>query len=742
MKKVANYQKIREKALLYAEHGFKIVPVHGIIPDPDADYNNLCTCGNRNCDKPGKHPRIRDWQNEASNDPEKIISWFEKWPDMNFGVIPEGTVVIDIDRRNGGYETINELEKAHGKLPETVTVETGDGKHLYFSYNGDLYRLSKPTAYLQGIDIKTETGYVMGAGSLHHSGKIYNFSSDELSLGICEIEKAPQWLLEELFESKSDLSGNEGKYQYDSKDSSSFIHEGERNNRLTQVAGRLWNEGKSKNELLEELHDFNRDRCRPKLDYEELLQIANSITAYPRHNHYPNTDLGNSKRFLDSHNNQIRYCSDAKAWYLWNGTTWKKDRQNKIQELGKKTAEEMEKESLQISNSEIRDEQLRHARKSQGKNSIKNMIELASSDSSINVIEENFDKDLLLLNVKNGTVDLRTGKLLPPDPKNLITKTCNVKYNEFAECPKFLEFLDYIFDGNKELIDYIQKLAGYCLTGSIEEQIIPILYGNGNNGKSTFMKVMEGLLGDYCISSDISSFSASGNNSVRSDLARMKGSRLVLTTEFENNQNISEALVKKITGGEKITCRYLYSDLFEYTPTFKVMMATNHRPEIKGTDEGIWRRIHLVPFTMKIADKDRKKNYADELLEELPGILLWCVNGCLKWRKQGLAKPSLVENATKDYREDMDELGEFIDVCCQISEDERVMSSKLYSAYEEWCNRNGIRLPLKNRSFSIKIKERGFKTVHKNTGNEWQGIGLKDPFHIDEEEDSDINDLF
>jgi putative DNA primase/helicase len=385
----------------------------------------------------------------------------------------------------------------------------------------------------------------------------------------------------------------------------------------------------------------------------------------------------------------------------------------------------MYKKAKDISDHEIRKTSLTHAQKSQGRRSIQNMISMSSSDRSININVEDLDTYNWLLNIENGIIDLKTGKLLPHDPNHLISKITNVEFNENAECPKWKDFLDYIFAGDMELIGYMQKLTGYCLTGSIKQQILPILYGNGNNGKTTFMQVLEGLLGEYCIYADVSSFVASNRSTIRNDLARMKGSRLILTSEFEHNQHISEATVKSATGGEKIPCRYLYGEYFEYRPTGKIMMATNYKPLIKGTDEGIWRRIHFIPFLVQIAEKDRKENYYEELLEELPGILNWALEGCLKWQKDGLRKPSAVEDATTEYRKDMDDLADFLDSCCDSASNAKTRSTDIFEAYTTWANENSIKNHLSQRAFSKELELRGYKKKRDRQGVFWENIRLK-----------------
>lgn len=730
MKHTADYLEMKKRnALLYVKNGMKLIPLHGVILD-DADNKARCTCNNPECSKQGKHPRITGWQEVASNDPEKIRYWFDKWPDMNFGVVTgNGIFVLDIDNRNNGIESLKNLQSQYGALPETLTVKTGDGLHLYYRYDSNIYKVPGKMEYLDGIDIRGDRGYVIGAGSMHKTGKTYQFVLNDFLNEQFNITEAPDWLLNKVADRITDEI-NESidtidlplHYKLDER----CIPEGKRNVTLTRLAGHLWNEGLSTDDIENKLLLINHDSCLPPLTENEVKVIVKSISKYPRHNEYPLTDLGNSERFIDRYQNVVRFCKEQKVWYIWNGSKWNIDKKNEIQELVKDMVIKMQKEAYELSDPEIRNALLQHAKKSQSNASIKNIINLSESNRSINVTGEDLDSNNWLFNVANGTLDLKTGMLLPHNSINLITKISNVKYDETARCPKFMAFLDYILAGNNDLIEYMQKLVGYCLTGSIDQQILPILYGTGSNGKTTFMKVLEGLLGEYCIYSDISSFVASQNSTTRNDLARMKGSRLVLTTEFEHNQNISEALIKKVTGGEKITCRFLYGEYFDYTPTFKIMMATNYKPHIKGTDEGIWRRIHLIPFTVRITEENRKENYAQELLEELSGILNWALEGCLKWQKDKLKKPAAVEEATSDYRIEMDELADFLDACCEAASNSKTRSSELFDAYIRWCYENGIKDQLTQKAFSKELEERGYRKKRNNMGTYWENIALKE----------------
>jgi putative DNA primase/helicase len=261
-----------------------------------------------------------------------------------------------------------------------------------------------------------------------------------------------------------------------------------------------------------------------------------------------------------------------------------------------------------------------------------------------------FDNDPYLLNVNNGTIDLKKGILKPHDPTDLITKLVPVDYDLNAEMPLAKEWLLEVMDGNQEMVSFLKRAVGYSLTGDTREQILLICYGVGANGKSTFFGLIQELLADYATATSTSTLMVKRTESIPCDVAMLKGARFVAAAEAEAGQHIAESLVKQLTGGDVITARYLHSNPFTFKPTFKIWMAVNHKPVIRGTDVGIWRRIRLIPFTVVFPDHKQDKTLPEKLREELRGLLAWAIAGCLEWQKSGLGVPDEITKATGDYR--------------------------------------------------------------------------------------------
>ena len=324
------------------------------------------------------------------------------------------------------------------------------------------------------------------------------------------------------------------------------------------------------------------------------------------------------------------------------------------------------------------------------------MIKECQHLKDIPAAPDDFDAYTDYLNCQNGIVNLRNGELIPHDANFMMSKICNAEYDTKRRKPKlWLRFLDDIFNKDAELIEYIQKCVGYSLSGSNREQCAYFLYGMGNNGKSTFLDTIADLLGGYASNAQPDTLMVQGKGGgfgggANSDIARLKSARFVTCEEPTEGVRLNEGLLKQLTGGSKVTCRFLYGDEFEYTPEFKIWIATNHKPAIRGTDFGIWRRIKLIPFEVNIPKEKVDKNLKYKLRQEFPQILAWAVEGCIKWQKEGIADPECVIQATKDYKQEMDLVAGFIEQCVIIDYDtnDRVMASDLFSLYSKWAKAN------------------------------------------------------
>jgi putative DNA primase/helicase len=367
---------------------------------------------------------------------------------------------------------------------------------------------------------------------------------------------------------------------------------------------------------------------------------------------------------------------------------------------------------------------IKWAKGSESKTRLEASLDLASKHPDIVVSADELDADPYLLGAANGTVDLRTGELLQPSPNTLITMRTDIPYFPEATCPRWEKFLSEIFQGNGELIEYVQRAVGYSLTGDISEQCFWIMHGSGSNGKSTFMDILMLLGGDYAANTPFNTFELGKQTSVGDDLARLRGKRVVTASESDGGR-LNEARVKAITGGDNITARFLHGRYFTYTPQFHVWLASNHKPTITGTDMGIWRRVRLLPFNVRFEGSQVDKALPKKLEAELPGILAWAVRGARAWMQRGLTMPAAVEAATQEYRSEMDILGRFIDETCQVEAGVQVKAGDLYKAYKQWCDDNGINRPMTNVAFGQKLVERGFESTGRTAkGYYWKGLTI------------------
>ncbi|MDO0878782.1 phage/plasmid primase, P4 family [Anoxybacillus gonensis] len=440
------------------------------------------------------------------------------------------------------------------------------------------------------------------------------------------------------------------------------------------------------------------------------------------------TDLGNAERLVALYGDILRYCNNFGSWFIWDGKKWVQDRINDIQNYAARTVRNIYKEAMEEEDTDRRKALNEHAVRSESRGKIEAMISLARS--MVPIVPEQFDQDKMLFNCKNGIIDLRTGKLLPHDRSKFMTKISPIEYDPTAECPTWIRFLEDIMsdeNGNPkhELIEFLQKAVGYSLTGETKEQVLFFFYGTGRNGKSTFVNTIREIMGDYGKQTNADTFTVRKSERVNNDIAALQGARFVAATESEEGARLAESLVKQLTGGEAIQARFLYQENFEYIPQFKIFFTTNHKPIIKGNDQGIWRRIRLVPFTVTIPEEKKDTSLPDKLKAEMPGILRWAVEGCLKWQREGLGNPEEIKQATEGYKEEMDSLGAFIADCCVVSELAKCWGSDLYNAYQNWCDENG-EYEIGKRKFNKRMEERGFKKKRGTGGGiEFHGIGLK-----------------
>jgi putative DNA primase/helicase len=437
----------------------------------------------------------------------------------------------------------------------------------------------------------------------------------------------------------------------------------------------------------------------------------------------PLTDSGNAERFAKRQRDKVKYCHSWRKWFVWDGTRWNIDVSGKIHLLAKQTVRSILAEAATTGDDDACRKLVTFARQSEAATRRDAMLRLARSEPPIPILPHELDRDPWLLNCLNGTVNLKTGKLYEHQQLDFITKKCPVAFNADAKATTWLSFLDTIFEGNTELISFMQRYCGYALTGDVTEQVMPILYGVGANGKSTFVSAILNMMGaDYAIKAPPEFLIRKNRNAHPTEIADLFGKRLIAAVETDEGRRFAEALVKELTGGDRIRARRMREDFWEFAPTHKVVLACNHKPEIRGTDFAIWRRIRLVPFNVVIPPEKQDRQLPEKLNVEMPGVLAWCVQGCLDWQRNGLGYPPDVERATENYRQDQDSLGAFLCERCLIGSAYRVRASVLYAEYKAQCESTG-EVVLTQKRFGAQLSERGIKRFTSN-GVWYEGIGL------------------
>jgi putative DNA primase/helicase len=441
--------------------------------------------------------------------------------------------------------------------------------------------------------------------------------------------------------------------------------------------------------------------------------------------HYMRTDLGNAERFVDTHRDRVMWCPTRKAYLCWDGKRYAWDERGEAVKLVHLTARSIFHEAADAESEEEQKAITKWALASQNESRINAMLSQAKPYLAVGM--EELDRDPWLINCQNGTLDLRTGRLKDHDPADRITKIVPVDYDPDASAPRFKQFLkEALVDA--ALIEFLKRYSGYTLTGVTRERLLTILYGFGKNGKTTLTELLHEVLGDYARNTDVETLLIKKYQGVGNDVAALKGARFVSAAEVEKGRRLAESKVKQLTGRDTVTARFLFGENFDFKPEFKLWLSTNNKPVIQGTDDAIWDRIRLIPFTQRFDGPKADTKLPDKLRGELTGVFAWMVEGCLEWQEHGLEEPKTVTEATKQYREEMDTLASFLDEACVVGADYRVLAEQLYQRYAMWCDKSGERKDPK-KTFVARLEERGFvrrrETAGVNKGRYiWLGIGF------------------
>lgn len=439
------------------------------------------------------------------------------------------------------------------------------------------------------------------------------------------------------------------------------------------------------------------------------------------------TDMTNTDYFLKVYGGRVRFCKPWNKFLVWDGKRWKIDEYGEVGFLVDELIRNMYKGAREIKDPLLRIDFERHIKKCESLRRRKALLESVSMSKKVMITNEQLDDNRFLFNCENGTINLLDGTFKNHSENDFSTKCSKFVFDPKAICPTWDRFLLQIMNKDLELIYYLQKVMGYALTADVSEQVLFILWGAGANGKSTFLNVILDLMGDYSGTTSSETFMKGKSDGMSNDLARLRGLRLVSAAETEQGKRLSETLVKQATGQDKLMARFLYGEYFEFYPTFKIFLATNHKPTVKGNDYGIWRRIRLIPFTVTIPPEERDKDLFAKLKAENSGILNWLLRGCEMWRKEGLGSAESVEAATEEYRNDMDTVGQFVHDCFVVEATPltRVTNKELYEAYYKWCSRNNEKA-ISQKLLTLRLQEKGFVRKVSTGERYWKGFRLKE----------------
>lgn len=696
----------------------------------------------RRGDKESKRPLHNNWPNRTYTE-EELVGFIQSGHSLGYRLPPE-ILVVDVDfpstsrpnkRGDKSFEKLMEYLGTDDFETALVRSESG-GFHYYFRKPTGL-KVSKSLREFPDIDFLSEGSCVLSPGSPHWLGGWY-----ELEDVSGDIPEAPTKLLELIEKRSTTTEGREGgsidadiletilkplnpidfRDQRAWQDLMASAHHGTGGcDRACQVfvdwsisdpeyadqadiIRRRWHSfNSSKNNpitlatLLGELRKVDSDEAKKAFASLQQFEVVRQFSDLPtdQDDKVPGidhpagrTDAANSRRFAIEYQGQVLYVAKWRKWLTWDGSRWIDDGNIAVTELAKEYANSLWLELASIAPIVDRNELgviQTFVKRSNQVGGISAMIDLAKSDRRITCQPDSLNEDPLVLNLENGTLDLRNQELRPHQPSDRITQRASVKFVSDAQCPLWLDTLELIFRGDQKLIRYVQMVLGYCISGDIGEHILPIAFGSGSNGKSTIWNTIEAILGDYAHVAD-ESLLLGDSADHPTGKACMYQKRFVAISEPEQHSRLKEARVKELTGDATVTARRMKEDFWSFKRTHKFWLSTNHLPRIKGNDEGIWRRVKLIPFTVDVRKKAKRviPNLNERLVkQEASGILNWLLEGWKQYQLFGFSEPKAVTIATTNYRNDSDILGEWVADNCIVEDGGIATAKELYQRYQE-----------------------------------------------------------
>lgn len=664
-----------------------------------------------------KTPIVTKWTELATTDREVIQRWARVNPNCNWGVAtgPEsGVFVVDIDPKNGGEATWEKIASQQ-KPFTTWTVRTGSGgTHYYFEYPPKITVRNRRIGI--GVDTRGSNGQIVVPPSIHPNGSKYMWVEGRSPWDV-PLLKAPKWLIE--------LINTEPELDEFAKPGEN-IDSGTRNDTIFHNALNLARQGATREFTLaamvlwckEQRHEISEGEINATVNSAYQTAERDAEKRKKAKTNVGKTDDDNANRMLSDHGDNVLYVPGI-GWHAWNGKYWRPDQEDAtVTMLAVDTMRSVYDEATTLMKTTTDTSEFKTlasvaswATASLNAGKLASMVNLASKKGKVRVDSSALDpvSSKFLLNCKNGTLDLINNKLRPHDKRDYLTKITPCEYDPTAQCPMWLDTLNLAFNGDEELIQFMQRALGYTLCGSVAAQVLFICWGEaGNNGKSTLLEGFSRLLGAYSQMSDMKVITSPDmDNRVASSLARMRGARMINMNEAEDRQRLNESLVKAITGGDLIEACYKFREPFEYMPTGKLWIRTNEKPIIKSLGESMWRRVMLVPFTNPIPVAVRRsRDEIDAAIDsEAPGILAWAVRGFKDWYKIGLKPPDTVQEAIREYRSEQDVIGQFFDECIVRDSGVSVSRSLVFQTFTQWARQNNFRAGITAEYFGRRVNK-------------------------------------
>jgi putative DNA primase/helicase len=436
----------------------------------------------------------------------------------------------------------------------------------------------------------------------------------------------------------------------------------------------------------------------------------------------PKTELGYAHRLIHVYGDRLRYVPVWRRWLVWDGKRWTHDTTGQAKRWMKAIARRIYTDALAMVDDQQRKAALNLGRRGESSAGISGALTLASTHEAIAIGPEDLDADPFVINCANGTFDLRTGQLSAHDPSDLLTKITGAAYDPTARGAQWHKFLQRV-QPDQKMREFLARLVGHALEGRVAEHVLPIFCRDGANGKGTFINAIITALGDYADAADPDLLTARSFDAHPTGTADLFGLRLAILHETDAGRRLAEATVKRLTGGDRLKARRMREDFWSFDPSHTFIMLTNHKPLVSGTDEGIWRRLRLVPWPVVIPAPERDEDLGQRLGLEAASILTWIVEGYRVWRDRGLDEPEPVTLATNSYRIESDVLGRFLDERCLLGPNFTVRSSELFNIWSAWCAREGEVIGT-NKAFTEALQGREYDTTRTNVGMVWRGIGL------------------